>query len=263
MSIFNKLILSIAGGKEHPPMTPVRSRTSIKRSPRVHILPLHNVSFSKTGDEKTIKLSNLSVTGAGFLRNLHHDWTETDEVMDGSFSFKGKKYPISMKIIHHSPMIIGCAFDEPNRKVMRSFVSRYFDLELSALQLYEVDPKYLKDEKTGTPRWFQGKDNCEVYIIEQDNKIILFNITFFGNHIEGGDTVPLRYGLIVDDDEAETDTIFRMKGATVIRPIDIFSPELIESALKFVSNLEVLTGKQRTTILEKLKAQRKHLETTL
>ena len=255
MGFISKILAAFSGDSETSG-EPAEAQTSVMaRAPRVRILPLHNISFILGASDtvQPISLSNISTTGVSFIRDSRQVWPQTGTIIDGKFLFQGREYPASMQIVHISGNMVGCQFSTAVREVISPMVLRYFELELSALQLTPVNSNFLKKPEDGEPRWFRGKDNCELYYVENEGRIVRFNLTFFGNHIEGGDKLPLRYGEVVVDDEITDADGYKIKETALIRPRGALSPEVMGMTFKFVANIDSLSESHRSELLTELK----------
>lgn len=71
----------------------------------------------------------------------------------------------------------------------------------------------LKGEPDGEPYLFFGSNSCEIFFVAKDSELLRFQLTFFGNHAEGGLGLKLKIGSIVTDESSAP----RMKGSDLIR----------------------------------------------
>src|SRR6478672_8527324 len=80
------------------------------REPRVQMLVLHRISFQRLDPPpaEKIAVANLSTTGVGFIRNSVANWPAPGSKIRGEFTFDGKTYPAIARIVHISPMVVGC-----------------------------------------------------------------------------------------------------------------------------------------------------------
>jgi hypothetical protein len=170
-------------------------------------------------------------------------------VFGGEVLFGEKAYPIKLRIARVNQGVIGCRFEGPADDV-RQAVFAYFKFELAGLSAVKVDPKYHKQEPDGPTHWVHG-DHCDLYYVEQPGGILRFRLTFLGNHFDGGVGAPLRFGAVVTD---APDEGVRVKGTELLdeRPI---SPEMVELARKFLSQLAALPEPHRQGILTYFKGK--------
>ncbi|MDH5297479.1 MAG: hypothetical protein OEV91_00485 [Desulfobulbaceae bacterium] len=256
MGFIKEIFSRLAGNAPaEPAAAPEPEELRVTRAPRVHILPLHNIHFvmAGSGSGDPASLANLSFSGVGLLADGHRRWPPPGAMIFGDFLFGGDRHPVSMLVVRSAGKIVGCQFDSSSKERLRPLVLRYFDLELSALRLYPVDPQYLKEEEDGQPHWLRGHDNCELFLVEREGRLVRFNLTFFGNHIEGGAELPLRFGQVVDTEEGGGDGGYKMKESSLISPLASFPPELLERAWRFVANIEPLAEEHRRVILWRLR----------
>lgn len=215
------------------------------REHRIRILPLHDILFTLTDTGEKIELGNLSVTGAGFLRESRREWPPVGSFLSGEFTYRKNKYPVELEIKHISTTNIGCDCTESSGDSMRKLVIQYFDIELNALQLVRIDSQYIKQHHDGESSWFRGPNNCEIFLVEKDKKVTNFTISFFGNHIEGGEQKRLSIGTILGDDGEGK---IGIKKADLIQQVDDSSLEIITHTLKFVANANALTPRQKSAL---------------
>lgn len=215
------------------------------RDKRIRILPLHEILFTLDDSSEKIELVNLSITGAGLLKESREEWPPVGSVLSGEFTYRKTRYPVEMHIKHINSNIIGCDFSETHRDSMRKLVTSYFDIELNALQLVKIDSQYIKQRYDGESSWFRGADNCEIFLVENENNIIYFNMSFFGNYIEGGEDKSISVSNVIDDDgEGKIST----KKSDLVQQIDDSSSEILTHALKFVANANALTARQKSSL---------------
>jgi len=216
-----------------------RKRTRVDRAPRVQLGALHHISFHQKEPPVStpLQLANLSTSGVGFMKSSSTTWPSTGSILKGDFLVAGSEIATSLQIVHISAKIVGCRIIENNAEVER-MVNDYFNLELSAVRLIPVNPAILKSEPDGKPQWFKGENNCELYVVEKEQRLVRYNLSFFGNYIEGSPRTALKYGHIVEDEELKEGP--KYKGSSIVRLVSDLPVEIIDLSLKFLTNIESL-----------------------
>ena len=226
-------------------------RVFTPRPHRIQLLSLHHVQFICKNPliEDPIPLLNLSTNGAGLMKNAISTLPAPGTLLQGDFDFNGERHPIEMRLIHNSGQVAGCAFQGDFSQI-RDRIVRYFDLELSALKMTQVKPEMLQTEADGTPHWFLGTNNCELYLVSKEERVIRFNLSFFANYIEGGETIPTRFGQVVEDTRIDKP---KAKGSALVLWEKALPEDLLNTACRFMENVLPLSSAHRIAILEKIK----------
>lgn len=219
-----------------------------QRSARISLLPLHHISLRllEPASEQTHFLSNVSTSGLGIVRKTMNIALKANQTVRAELRFGSTGLPITMKVIHVSDAVVGCEFQGDLTEVQKR-VNEYFDLEFGALNLLQVNPEMLQEDPDGQPHLLHGDNGCELYLISQGSKIIRFNLTFFGNHIEGGNGKPTRFGQVIEDGPLEK---VRYKGSNLIRWNSEKKSNLIASATRFINGIKFLTSEQKEGLIQ-------------
>jgi hypothetical protein len=216
-----------------------------RRHARVKLVPLHAVSFELGDDAKTIGLSNLSISGMGLFSESLPTGLKNDDLIEGHLICGTQKAKISARIVHIGKQITGCQFVGHDADVNK-LVQSYFSLELSALTMISVKPELLQEDPDGTPHWIHGKNNCELFFVSQGDRVVRFNLTFFGNYIEGAEGAKAKYGQIVEEDDGLGKP--RHKASALIRWDAQLATQLEPYALRFLSSVPHLEDAHRKAI---------------
>jgi len=256
MPLFKKFF----GDEEEKKLKALEQRAEIlERAPRIRLLPLHNIEFTLKHPSATyhIKLANLSLSGAGFIRSTAISWPPVGTILRGDFKVEKKNYPVCAQIVHISPLVVGCSY-EGDVSGVQGMIKDYFRVEMLALKMIEVHPGDIpgKKEAEGIPRWFRGQDNCELFLVVEGTDVVRFQMCVFGNYIEGGESNKLSYGTVLGDiDEKKP----RSKASSSIRTTEKISIEVMDTAIKFAENIESLAPEYRSAICARLDAARKQM----
>lgn len=213
------------------------------RAARIPIEPLSGVSFSG------FDVVNLSEDGVGLSNTLLIAPPEVGEVLSGSLTLPSARFPVELKVAFVSRSAIGCAF-VGEFSGLKSEIQRHFKIQLSALQLIEVNPEILKEEKDGKARLFRGQNNCELFFVEDAGKIARFQLSFFGNYVEGGAGLRTRFGFLSAGIETDKP---KYKGSSLVRLVPELSPEVLKSASTFLDHIPELSAAQRAEIRKAIK----------
>jgi hypothetical protein len=216
-----------------------KKRVKIPRAERVKLVNLHRISFHpKTPPfADTLTLANLSATGIGFIRGEITNWPKVGQIMSGTIEMETVPYQISVKIARETPDVIGGSWVDPSPSFLQ-LIHRYFEAELAALKLHEINPRFIKQpDNQNKARWIQGDNNCELYIEKQSEQIDYFNLLLLGNYAEGGEGKTTRFGSM---NKLERDKPLKSASQNV-EWIEFAPDELKESICKFISNISSLS----------------------
>lgn len=214
---------------------------------RIRILPIHGVKFFRKNESKPVELINLSVGGVGFLRSTIEPAPNPSESVHGYFLFKNKQYPVSLRVLHASPNVVGCIFEGDNKPI-RDMIFEFFSVELSAARMKEVKSSVLKAVEDGKPRLYRDEGNCELFLVEDGEGLLRFTLTFYGNYIDCDEKTGLTFGLIEENAEGE----FEYLDSAGIKHLPSLPEEIMQAAVRMVDGIDGLPEKLRTAILEKL-----------
>lgn len=233
--IFKKLLqllkrkhVATAGDAENAP-----GDTKVCRSARISVFPVYDVYFQAAqGNREPAVVVNVSSSGMGLLRVSGRLWPERGAVLDGEVNVHGKQVSVQAKVVRSTAAIVGCSF-LGDTTLLAQTLSEYFSVELSAVHLSEVNPEILKKESDGTGRLFRSRQNCELYLVERDSRLVRFQMSFLGNYLEGSHEEGLKFGYVHGDDREKP----KYEGSSLVRYISMIPPEVLTSAEKFVSNV--------------------------
>ncbi len=216
------------------------------RAPRVPISPLHRVHFDLESPTHALglKLSNISTSGIGLI--VENNTISPGSPLKGRLVFNQKTHvPIEMKAIHITHGIAGSHYLNPSSDLKKA-IQDFFKLELAGLGTMKVNPKYHKKETDGTSAWITG-DNCDLYYVAEEDKVIRFKLTFLGNHFTAAQGKPLYVGHVSSGHSSDDE--IRYKGSDLLEDVKI-SKELIESALTVINHIPHLSDAHRSGIIQ-------------
>jgi len=225
-----------------------------KRAPRIYMIPLHDVVFDQKHPlvERSIKIANLSASGVGFIRSACTSWPTTGTIIRGDFVIEGNRVPMAARLVHISPMVVGCAYEGETVQIEK-MVQRFFKIELEAARMTEVKASK-RDGPKGKVFWFRGDGKNELFLIEDETGIVEFNLLFSDNFICFGESGKPSFGRKVKDLHSSKPT---QLGSSVIKVLDSVSKQTLEDAMKFTENLQALSCNLRSNICSYLDRARK------
>jgi hypothetical protein len=218
-----------------------------RRDSRVVVVPLESLTFRFTSKPVlgTCPVLNISTNGLGLLRARGQLFPGPGEVLRGVLVFPNREVDVEIKIVHLGPMIVGCQFIDLSENGLKQ-VEAYFAAELSGMGLTAVNPAILKKEPLGKPRLYRGRNNCELFFVEHKGKVIRFELSFFGNFIEGNSDGRVRFGYLEDDDRGSK---ARYKGTTLVRLVSGMPRETVDAACRLVDHVTELEPELRDQII--------------
>lgn len=217
---------------------------------RVKLFPLHSVSFELVGWPKKTDLGNLSISGMGIFTESLPPGIKANDLLEGVLVCGGAQAKVTARVVHVGNTMTGCQFVGHDSEVNR-LVQSYFNLELSALTMISVRPELLQEDPDGTPHWIHGKNNCELFYISRGEQVVRFNLTFFGNYIEGGAEMRAKYGQIVEDDDGAGKP--RHKASALVRWDASLASQLEAYAVRFLASIPHLEDAHRKELSRMLK----------
>jgi len=215
------------------------------RATRVPLSQLHRISFRQTDPPlEPFALSNISASGVGFLRGSVQ-WPEVGSIIQGEFTISEQKFPIELKLVYVTQQAAGCQFQPPFVELAKA-IANYLQVEIAALEMTCVPSHTLQEEPDGTPCWFYGENNSELYYVLNGETILRFHAVFFANYIEGGKGVPLKFGVVVNDHPEDKPA---HKGASLIHWESHWNEERMDSAKRFLCHIQKLKKEHLDALL--------------
>lgn len=224
----------------------------VYRIPRVQLHPLLNVYFHRAdvqGKPPHI-LANFSRNGVGIVRNMMDEWPSVGSKVDGHLEISGTRHPLSFEIAHTSSGTIGGKVLGDTTLALRE-LAKAFPVEVAAAQMAEVNRDILKPEPDGSPRLFRNPDSCELYIVTSEDRLLRFQLSFFGNYIEGNEAARIKVGFLWSDDPSQKP---QYKGSSTVRLSSKIPIETIDIARRLVEIIPGLESHHRIAIQSLLKS---------
>ena len=203
------------------------------RAPRVAIHPPSKLEFASDELGFDVIVANISSSGIGFFCDPEQRWPEKGREFRGNLLIEDETFPLHLKVVRISPRTIGCIFIG-DLTALKKALDHHFSVEFSASNTSKVNSEILKTESDGTPHLFRGSDSGELFFVESDGKLLRFQLSFFGNYIEGGDGQKTKFGHV----HAETGRDKpKHKGSSLVQ-LSSQAPEGVkELAKRFIMNI--------------------------
>jgi len=220
----------------------------LRKTVRVSVGPIHQITFRvKDGnDYHDGVLLNISYGGLGFRS---FKVLEVGMTIDAVLGINDNLFEVSLIVEHVRPTMIGTSFATYSPALIIE-LGKYFNAEIHGLSLIEVNENLLRHTDEGKSHFFRAQ-NCEIFYVENSNRLIRFEITFYGNYIEGEPGFPARFGYL---DEAPVATGMHHKGSTLIQTSDASDSETIQEIHRFVINSDKIPEILRVQIAEIIEA---------
>ena len=220
---------------------------------RIKILPQHNLQFKPKNNISNIdyKLENISSTGLAFMAGTHDNLIEKGHIVECQLIIDDIVFEIAVEVMYISQALIGCKFvkSPPHFKAKLSY---YFYHELLASTLYPIKSEKLNPDPDGDQVFLMGEDNCELYYVKQENKLVKFNLTIMGNYIEVDKNKNFFFGNIVEDESSEG--LNKYKGSNIIQKDPHYTQEVKNNIIKFINNVDELPQDFRSEMVKLIKA---------
>lgn len=157
-----------------------------RRGERVNLNVLHNVLlFVQPKDSATFinyPVLNLSVSGLAFSHEGPSKTFKIGDKIKVELEVYGKnKEVFDVEIVRFQGSMVGAQV-KSNEVQYRAMIQKYFDNEITALSPMKLPDSAIMEEKDGYPLYFHGK-SCEFYIVVLHDKLVRFELTYFGNII--------------------------------------------------------------------------------
>ncbi len=245
MSILRKFL----GIAEAPP------REKVPRAPRIRLQSIHHLILtSPRWDNLLMKVVNISTTGMGIENINKPQDIELGNVFPAMLTLNQKTSPVLLKVAQITETIVGCSFQGETTTKLQQEIVNYFIAEISGMEVNEVNPKLLKPDTRGEPKWFFGANNSEIYYTFQKNHITYFHITLLGNYIECYDGKPVKFGYVVTQ---EGENKMKPDQSSLIRFTEEMPELTLSLFIKFIRHIPSLKMEDRSyflSVLEELRA---------
>ena len=221
---------------------------SARGDARLRLLPLHGIYVELAGGRR-IDVVNIASDGVGLFRNSQNSWPDTGARLKGQLVVGDFRSPVELEIVHITGLVVGCRGIGLTSE-LRDLIRSYLDVELAASRIREANPKILRKDPEGDTRWFIGPNNCELFLVHQNERLIRFELSLFGVHFTGGPSLPLKYGFVIDDEGAGE---VKYKGSAIVRSVSRIPADMMQTAIRFVENVPSLSPALRSVLAESIR----------
>ena len=224
-----------------------KDRAFVNRAPRVHINYLHKLEFNASSPlfSAPLKIDNISSSGIGLILPNDADVTSLFFI-EGKIQFADSAHHLVLQVMRFNGDHVGVSIQNPPGDFVQA-LNRYFESEITALQLRATAAEYLKAAQNGIPHWYQGSNNCDLSYISNGSDVVEFSLTVFGNHLEGGLSKPLRYSEI---SEATNSHSRAYKAADILNVQREVDPDMLVLAKRVIHAVEGLPDDHRAALLK-------------
>lgn len=220
------------------------------RKPRIKTDYLKKISFKipaiEFKNDFMVTLENISTSGVAFSFIGKNTDFNVHDIIEVNFEIYEHPCSVNIEVVRIEDDVIGARIIS-NIAEFNQLVCKFYKIELSAAEMSHVDSKRLNPKKHGDPHWYHGDNNCELYFVERNERIINFHITYFGNAIEYGQTGKFVFGHIWEE-EREKDIHF--KGSHLIKIVDSMEFEIVEESKSFIRQIPLLDDHYKQQIIE-------------
>lgn len=209
-----------------------------------------SVTFPSLGQQ--IAVRNISVSGIAI--DINPDLMQLTPNLQLSAQLKiiDKDFNIEVKVLRKSEYIIALAFLKPPPELIQE-ISRVFLLEFNAQNIQYIGPDKLQAEAGGTPHWFYGGENYELFYVVQGGEVKSFYLKILSDTIEKKPGKDLSFGRIWSDGPVNHDEIPKYKGSDLIELQRALPPAVIKNAASFVTHIPKLPKAHAQQIISELK----------
>lgn len=226
----------LSQGKVISPAVPQKS----DRAPRVRLTPLHLIAYQFDHDFSRIPAANISVSGIGLMRGSREFWPLPGSMVKGILHVCDSSFPLELKLVHQTGAVVGCSYENPSREVVKS-IERHLNVELAAMEMVRVDESLIDPAPDGSPHWYHGQNNTELFYVENNNQVERFNLVYFANYIQGGRNQPLRFGEVVTENGMASQELVRWQKS--------LNAESLSAAIRFLMTIPSVPAAHRDSIL--------------
>ena len=215
-----------------------------RAAPRIRVEPLHHIGFSWTGHGGPVEVpvANLSASGMALMRSAFGGQA-AGQRLQGVLGLGERRVPVSLHQVHVTHDVIGCCFVDPARELVDA-INAHLATELQALEMVRVEVGPHQHRGEGTPHWFHGLENSELYYVERAGQVLRFRLCFLANFLEGGQGQPVRFGVLTCDRDLSSDK------AGEVHWLRKINAEQLSTTIRFVSGIPGLDPGHRDGILK-------------
>lgn len=210
---------------------PRAARVSTQGNPSVQ------ARLTQNNAKLTVDVFNISATGIALESGVWSESLSQGAIVSLELLVANNWHGVQARIVHQRSGRVGLVFVDVAEKLSRS-IERHFELEISAIDGVEVDPRVLRRSPDGDSHWIQGKNNCGLFWVEKDSRVLRFELTFLGNRWESDASGAVIF-VRAEDDES-----------FIEKP----DPESIELASRILKHMSALRPEVAKSIRDRLQS---------
>jgi hypothetical protein len=219
-----------------------------RQHPRVRILKFHDVEL-KSESGVLFEIANLSVGGIGVCK-FAPEILVKDRVTSLSLRLGERTFLLRARVAYVREGFAGLEFLAPPSELLLS-IRKQFELELGSLKMTEIRSDLLKQDPLGSTRCWMGDRNCEfLVVISPSGELVRYQVSFFGNVVQGAPGMTPRVEQIADEDERDRGAGYR--SSTVVKRSDRSVEELMPELARFIEQIDGLDAQIRDQVLGSL-----------
>lgn len=214
-----------------------------RSAPRIHIGPLHSIAFTwhAPAGPRQVPVANLSASGAALMRAALPG-LPAGPALEGLLQLGALALPVALEPVHTTHDVVGCAFRAPAPALVQA-INAHLAAELHALGMVRVEDGRFEHAGPGRTVWFHGRENSELYYVEDRGEVLRFRLSFLANFLEGGRGRPVRFGVLTCDRDLASDR------AGEVHWLRKINADQLSTTLRFVSGIPGLDPAHRDAIL--------------
>lgn len=220
----------------------------VDREPRILSNGIEGVLFIAETDQGKIQVhvANVSFSGIALIQDpLENQLFSSGEILRGKIIISEKSYTVSLKVVRIDRSLIGCEFVEKSVELEQE-LKEEFDIELAGTHMNRMRDDLLAAVPNGTPHCFNGKHDCRLYYIQDGDAVVQFDVSVFGNVIEGFQGEKLRYGNLYADRPTHD---IRKKKTLILDTVHSSSDQIRGEAIRFIQAIELLDKVSKESII--------------
>jgi len=208
------------------------------------------ISFPSLGQK--ISVRNISVTGVAIDTIADLSQLGLDLQLSAQLKILEKPFNIEVKVVRRTDFIIALNFLKPPAELIQE-ISRVFLLEFNAQTIQYIGAEKLQAVADGTPHWYYGGENYELYYIEKNDQILSFHLKILSDTIDKKFGKNISFGRIWSDNKADQDEAPKYKGSELIELQKALPPSVIKNAASFVQHIPKISKDHADQIIAELK----------
>jgi hypothetical protein len=167
---------------------------SVARAPRVRLMSVQGVSFHPDPELNlgSPVLADVSASGLAFQNVSFFRPVKIGDQIPGMLKVRDKEFEVTVEIVRSEDDVVAGPFHDVSIGLAEA-LTLLFGKELEAVRMKRIDPNVMKQPATGQAVWLRS-GNAELYVHTDENKVLSFQLGFFGFYVELEEDKPLFIG---------------------------------------------------------------------